>query len=227
MVHRLLFDRRPDLFLSHSTDDKDIVAKFAEDLQVCEVDVWLDKWEIGVGDSLYFKINDGITRSRYVMIFLSQSFLKKKWTSVELQAAHSRQVEEGKVIIPVLLEPVEIPILLRDRLYISVADDYFGILTKLAGLVHDIPVEDINRAIEKFQPKSLEAVVETIKYAGRDVYMIVPKEVFEEIAATGLVEISGERLSFSSIHILPVCERVSPRARDYIRRLNGSIKQVN
>ena len=35
--------RAPDLFLSHSSRDKDIVRPFAEDLAFCEVDAWLDE----------------------------------------------------------------------------------------------------------------------------------------------------------------------------------------
>jgi TIR domain len=44
--------RRPHLFLSHSSKDKEWVHALARDLSVCEIDVWLDEWELVVGDKL-------------------------------------------------------------------------------------------------------------------------------------------------------------------------------
>lgn len=42
----------PSLFLSHSSADKTFVEKLAKDLEGVGVNVWFDKWEIKVGDSL-------------------------------------------------------------------------------------------------------------------------------------------------------------------------------
>ena len=38
--------RKPDIFLSHSTRDKKFVEQLAEDLAFCEVDSWLDEWDL-------------------------------------------------------------------------------------------------------------------------------------------------------------------------------------
>lgn len=46
----------PSLFLSHSSADKTFVEKLAKDLEGVGVNVWFDKWEIKVGDSLTGKI---------------------------------------------------------------------------------------------------------------------------------------------------------------------------
>ncbi len=226
MVYQINLNRRPDLFLSHSSEDKKTINKLAKDLQVCEVDVWFDKWEIGIGDSLFLKINEGLTISRYIAVFLSNSFLSKKWTSAEVQAAFARQIDEGKVIIPIMLEPVDVPVLLKDRLYASLSGDYYSTLTRLAGLTHEIQIQQLENAIDKFKPDTLAKVINTLKYCGKDVHMIVPKDIFDEIVSTGLVKVDDTRLSFESRNILPVSEKVSQRARDYILRLNGKIKQV-
>ena len=53
-------DRKPHIFLSHSSRDKDIVKKLASDLLACEVDVWLDEWEIEVGDNIFKTVNEKI-----------------------------------------------------------------------------------------------------------------------------------------------------------------------
>lgn len=50
----------PSLFLSHSSADKTFVEKLAKDLEGVGVNVWFDKWEIKVGDSLTGKIEEGL-----------------------------------------------------------------------------------------------------------------------------------------------------------------------
>ena len=39
----------PDIFLSHSAKDKEIAARLATDLNFCGIDVWLDLWELQIG----------------------------------------------------------------------------------------------------------------------------------------------------------------------------------
>jgi hypothetical protein len=226
MVKPVLVNRRPDLFLSHSSADKDLVTKLAKDLLVCEVDAWFDKWEIGPGDSLLGKINEGITDSRYIAILLSRSFLGNTYPMTELRAAHSRQIKEGNIIIPLLLEEVEVPFMLADLLHVNLANDYFAAVAKIAGRVHRLRVADIDMAIQKIHPVSLEDVIKTLRYAGKDVYMIVPKEVFDEIAGTGMVEVENGRLWFKEVDTFAIAEKVSPRSVDYIRRLNGTGQRV-
>jgi len=43
------------IFLSHSSKDKPFVEKLAKDILGLDVEVWLDKWEMKVGDSLFDK----------------------------------------------------------------------------------------------------------------------------------------------------------------------------
>jgi hypothetical protein len=46
-------DRAPKVFLSHASEDKErFVIRFATELRNNGVNVWLDKWEILLGDSL-------------------------------------------------------------------------------------------------------------------------------------------------------------------------------
>jgi hypothetical protein len=76
--------RRPHLFLSHSSADKTFVRKLANDLGACEVDVWLDEWEIAPGDSIYQEISKGIQSSKYIALIISNAFLSSKWASEEV-----------------------------------------------------------------------------------------------------------------------------------------------
>lgn len=211
--------RRPDLFLSHSSDDSEFALKLADDLNVCEVDVWIDKWEIEIGDSLFEKISNAISDSRYIAMVFTNSFLKKKWSSAEVKAAFAKEINnEDKVILPLLLEDVERPSLLADKLYISFDGNYYEALTQLAGVVHGLGIETIERAIRKMRPASLEDVVNTLAYSGKDPYMIIPKDVFDEIAASGYADVYENRLRFPfNFHYK--LGNVSQRAEDYLNRI--------
>lgn len=57
----------PSLFLSHSSADKTFVEKLAKDLEGVGVNVWFDKWEIKVGDSLTGKIEEGLQANDYLV----------------------------------------------------------------------------------------------------------------------------------------------------------------
>ena len=48
--------------------------------------MWLDKFQIEIGDSLRQKIDQGLANSRFGVAILSQAFLTKHWTGSELDA---------------------------------------------------------------------------------------------------------------------------------------------
>jgi len=219
-------ERRPHLFLSHSSDNGDFALKLADDLMVLEVDIWIDKWEIEGGDSLFEKISDGIEKSQYIALLFSQSFITKKWSSAEVKAAFSKEVDKGqKVIIPLILEKVDLPALLRDKLYLSFENDYYNSLTRLAGIIHGLSAANIDRAVRKKQPNSLETAVDTLVYAGKDPYMIIPQDVFEELAKSGHADVDGNRLSFRSDDFLAM-QGISQRAREYLNRVQIGIDRI-
>jgi len=53
-----------DVFLSHSSKDKEVVRAVAERLKADGLRVWLDDWEIRPGDSIPAKIEEGLEHSR-------------------------------------------------------------------------------------------------------------------------------------------------------------------
>ena len=48
------------IFISYASEDKDFVDRLATDLKHQGIDIWIDKWEIKVGDSLISKISSGL-----------------------------------------------------------------------------------------------------------------------------------------------------------------------
>ena len=53
-----------DVFLSHSSKDKEVVRAVAERLRADGLRVWFDEWEIRPGDSIPAKIEEGLEHSR-------------------------------------------------------------------------------------------------------------------------------------------------------------------
>ena len=86
-----------DVFLSHASEDKQTVAlPLTEALRRAGVRVWLDKFQIEIGDSLRQKIDEGLANSRFGVVILSEAFLTKHWTGRELDA-----LWELDVVLPV------------------------------------------------------------------------------------------------------------------------------
>src|SRR5262249_25249707 len=96
-----------DVFLSHSSGDKgSYVLPLARALAANGISYWLDEAEIHWGDRITEKINQGITVSRYVIVFLSPAFLEKNWTLAELGAALARENSSGQtIVLPLIIGP--------------------------------------------------------------------------------------------------------------------------
>jgi Domain of unknown function (DUF1883)/TIR domain len=82
-----------DVFISHASEDKDAVARpLAEHLRDLGVSVWLDAFELRIGDSLRRKIDAGLAGSRFGVVVLSRSFFRKGWPQYELDGLVTRYV---------------------------------------------------------------------------------------------------------------------------------------
>ena len=119
-----------DVFLSHTAIDKDAyVRPFARELDNQGITYWLDEAEIRWGDKITRKINAGLGRSKYVIVFLSDSFLGRNWPEAELYAALNKETSDGRtIVLPLLIgDPEKIfnqyP-LLRDKLFLEWNREY-------------------------------------------------------------------------------------------------------
>jgi len=94
-----------DAFLCHASDDKGAVVRpFADLMREHGLKAWLDEREIKWGHNLAKKIQEGLARSRFVVVFLSSAFLSKKgWTDKELNTALSMDDGEHPLVLPVVL----------------------------------------------------------------------------------------------------------------------------
>lgn len=106
------------VFISYSHSDSDFAERLATQLVRHRTNVWLDKWEMRVGDSLLNRIQDAITDSSALLVILSPNSVKSEWCNKELNAGLIRELDEKRVIVlPLLIEDCEIPLFLKDKMY--------------------------------------------------------------------------------------------------------------
>jgi hypothetical protein len=72
-----------DVFLSHSSADKDVVRDVANRLKSDGVRVWFDEDQIKPGDSIPAKIEDGLEHSRVLVLCMSAAALAADWPQLE------------------------------------------------------------------------------------------------------------------------------------------------
>ena len=94
-----------DIFICHASEDKnEVVNPIVEAFTKAEISVWLDEAEIKWGDSITQKVNEGLKISRYVIVVLSPSFMKKNWPQRELNAILNIEASTGEVrVLPLLV----------------------------------------------------------------------------------------------------------------------------
>ncbi|HEX4953149.1 MAG TPA: toll/interleukin-1 receptor domain-containing protein [Thermoanaerobaculia bacterium] len=135
-----------DVFISHASEDKDDVARpLADLLHGMGLRVWLDEQQLGLGDSLSRKINDGLALSRFGVLVLSTSFLEKDYPQREMQALLARQTASERYILPIL-HKVEHSLLLRrapllgDLLSVSTDDGLQQVAAAIQRAVAGMPL---------------------------------------------------------------------------------------
>lgn len=112
-------------FLSHSSLDKPFIRQLAGDLIANGIDVWLDEQRIRVGESIPEKIAQGLADSDYFLIGLSQHSAASEWVKKELNNALVTEVQRRKVhILPLKLDDVQIPQIIRDKKYADFSQSY-------------------------------------------------------------------------------------------------------
>ena len=91
-----------DVFISHASEDKDTVVRpLANALLQRGLKVWYDEFELRIGDSLRRKIDKGLANSRFGIVVLSRSFIRKGWTNYELDGIISKAVSGEQVMLPI------------------------------------------------------------------------------------------------------------------------------
>ena len=113
-----------NLFLSHRKPDAALAESLAHELQAAGHQVWFDEWDIGIGDSIVERIDQGLQGTAYLVLCYSSSGMSP-WIDREWQSALARQLQGHAVkILPVLLTGGKPPAILADIKYADLVRDW-------------------------------------------------------------------------------------------------------
>lgn len=106
------------VFVSYSHVDADFVYELGTSLAKNNANVWIDRWELNVGDSLIQRIQNAIEDAGALLVVLSKASVESEWCKKELNAGLVLELEKKRVVVlPILKEDCNIPVFLRDKLY--------------------------------------------------------------------------------------------------------------
>ena len=106
------------IFISYSHQNKEFVNGLAIQLVRRNINVWLDRWELSIGDSIIDRVQKAVDGASALLVVLSKASVASEWCNKEINAGFLRELEEKRVVVmPVLLEDCDIPIFARGKLY--------------------------------------------------------------------------------------------------------------
>lgn len=226
------------IFLSHSSKDKGFVRKLATSLNKLGHIVWLDEWEIRVGDSIVSKIESGIEQADFVVVILSKKSTSSEWVQKEWQAKYWDEINRRNVfVLPILLEECPIPILLRTKKYADFSLDYEAGLIELAlslqrrpdfsGITRFYPdFVDINNDWMDFFNHSIHLdILAMYSATWRNTYLKYFKLILSK--PEGRLRIVFPDLSKSPVLLRIYSERLEIEPKELHQRFNRAIKDFS
>lgn len=112
------------VFVSHRRSDAVEAVALADDIRSAGHQVWLDDWEIGIGDSIVAKMNEGLGGAAYLVLCYSKAGSEAPWMGREWLSALARQMNgSGVKVLPVILTGGSPPAILADIQYADLTKD--------------------------------------------------------------------------------------------------------
>ncbi len=123
----------PYIFISHSSKDNNAVAEIVDDLQAHKVQVWVDFDRLESGSQWLQSIQGAIDECAGVLIILSQHSRRADWVMRECLYA----MQLSKPVFIALIDDVPLPLLLVDRQFNKLVDDYEEGIVRLIEALSD------------------------------------------------------------------------------------------
>lgn len=141
------------VFLSHSSSDKKSVKRLASDLRAHGIDVWFDAYEIRLGDVIVQKLQDGIEKCDFVVVWLTKKATQSHWVQREWYTKFHDEIESARtMVLPLLADNCNIPAFLRGKRYADFRNDYYSGLKELLAFFDIEPVQNVQIVIETPNP---------------------------------------------------------------------------
>jgi len=131
------------VFISHRGLDTALATRLATDLaRKGNYQIWLDVWQIDIGDSIVGRINEGLTGDVAVILCLSSLTDNSAWMDAEWMSALARKLNgENVKLLPVRITGKAVPPILSDIKYADLMSDW------------DSGIDAIHKALVKISRK--------------------------------------------------------------------------
>lgn len=114
-----------NVFISHRGADTSEAERLATEIKNAGHQVWLDEWELNVGDSIIGKMNEGLEGATYVVLCLSAHGVTAPWMGREWMSTLAQQLNGRNVkLLPVRLTGGDPPAILADIKYADLVKDW-------------------------------------------------------------------------------------------------------
>jgi len=113
-----------NVFISHRSADDLLAQRLAAEIGAAGHRVWLDDFEINIGDSITERISDGLAGANYLVLCYSSHGMSP-WLNREWMSSLERQLSgKGIKILPVVLSGGKPPVILADIRYADLVGDW-------------------------------------------------------------------------------------------------------
>jgi hypothetical protein len=145
----------PHIFFSYSSRDRPEVELFAQIVKKSHgLSYWIASNEILPGDSVIGKINEGLSISEVVVLWVTASSMRSVWVKTEWESALAQQSSQGsRRIIPIIAEGgIQVPTILADLARLNLSEGLEETASKLAKRVRYGCVGDSNVFFRVLRP---------------------------------------------------------------------------
>jgi hypothetical protein len=130
------------VFISYSHRDREFVRRIAQDLTSQGVEVWIDEWQMAVGQDIETVLDESIAAYDYFLLVLSGSSIASGWVRHELDMALKKEIDgRSGFVLPILLDPVQVPPSIADRQPLDFTADYQAGLQALVGTLSHVTLK--------------------------------------------------------------------------------------
>jgi hypothetical protein len=137
------------VFISYAHSDKDFVDSLAGQLMLRNAHVWVDRWELNVGDSILNNVQNAIQDASALIVVLSKASVQSEWCRKELSAGLMRELDERRVVVlPAILEDCDVPVFLREKMYADFRKNFDVGLRLLVDAIAKVTTSDQGRIQE-------------------------------------------------------------------------------
>lgn len=146
---------KPQVFVSYASADSAAAKAIMEGLRSRDLNVWLNAYELRLGEHWAESIRATISASSYFLLLISKHSVHSHWIDYETEAVLKELQSRGVTFFPVILEDCDIPLSFAMYQWFDMRSGIEENLEKLAEAVRSTPKIDF----EKLSPHTFDQLV--------------------------------------------------------------------